>query len=484
MDIREEELVHLGLATRRGTGPTGLRRGLDFALQFTRRIGAVPLEWRFLAFSVVVLVAGAYVIGSWTTGEIEGRVLQRSAATNALYVDSFVSPYLQPLDQDTTLPPENVTALASLLSSTALGETVVSFKVWTPDGEVLYATDERLIGQFFPPEDDLTQAAEGNVSASVTGLQEEENIYERERWDKLVETYAPVLSDKTGEVLAVSEFYQLPDDVLGEIRSSQNRGWLIVGVATAVMFLVLNGMVRQASTTIRRQGEGMQRLNEQVRAASASNVQREEQVMTRLAQDLHDVPAQNLATALLRMDRLDGSVPPGQRQNWEMIKQSVDTALADLRGISGGIRIPDLENLDTAAVMSQAAGDFERRTGHQVSVTTAVAPAPLAAAAKVAVYRIIQEALNNAATHGHASSIKVTASVLPDSLTVEIADDGSGFIQSEMEAERRTGERPRLGIRGMRERTELLGGSFQIASRPGSGTTVMANIPLSRRGQL
>ena len=224
MDVSEEEIVHSGLATRRGTGSSGLRRSIDSALELTRRISAVPLEWRFLAFSVVVLVAGAYVIGSWTTGEIEDRVLQRSAATNALYVDSFVHPYLQELDGEGSLSQSSITALNGLLATTALGETVVSFKVWSPDGEVLYATDERLIGQSFPPEDDLKQAAEGNVSAGVSELHDEENKYERARWDQLVETYAPVRSDTTGEVLAVSEFYQLPDDILGEVRSSQNRG--------------------------------------------------------------------------------------------------------------------------------------------------------------------------------------------------------------------------------------------------------------------
>lgn len=204
--------------------------------------------------------------------------------------------------------------------------------------------------------------------------------------------------------------------------------------------------------------------------------------MTRLAQDLHDVPAQNLATALLRMDRLDGSVPLAQQHNWQMIRRSVDSALADLRGISGGIRMPDVDGLDTAALIAQAASDFEKRTGREVSVTSAAAPAPLAAAAKVAVYRVIQEALNNAATHGNASAMKVTTSVRSETLVVEIADDGSGFSQSDVERERRAGERPRLGIRGMRERAELLGGSFTITSRPGGGTTVVANIPLSKRG--
>ncbi len=458
-----------------------LWRGLSLAWALAKRAWSIPLEWRFLLFSVVVLVAGAYVIGSWTTDEIEGRVLQRAAATNALYVDSFVHPYLQDLDGASSVSPQNVAALDELLDVTALGETVVSFKVWTPDGTIIYATDERLIGRSFPVEDDLMRAAGGNVSASVTDLGEEENQYERERWDRLVETYAPVLSDKTGELLAVSEFYQLPDDLLGEIRSSQNRGWLIVSAATFVMFVVLNGMVRQASSTIRRQSEGMLRLNEQVRAASASNVQREEQVMTRLAQDLHDVPAQNLAAALLRMDRLGETVPADQSENWEMIRQSVGIALADLRGISGGIRMPDLDHLGSAEVIAQAVDEFEKRTGHAVSFSIAAESALLADAAKVAVYRIVQEALNNAATHGNASSMEVTASVRPGTLVVEITDDGSGFVPSQVGASQRSGDRARLGIRGMRERAELLGGSFRIRSRPGEGATVVANIPLSGR---
>ena len=174
----------------------------------------------------------------------------------------------------------------------------------------------------------------------------------------------------------------------------------------------------------------------------------------------------------------------GQREQCELIKTSVAIALPALRGNSGGIRMPHLDGLDTAAVISQAVVDFERRTRHQVSVSTTTTSVPLADAAKVAVYRIIQEALNNGATHGNASSLKVTASVRAGTLVVEIDDDGSGFSQRELEAERRSGERLRLGIRGMRERAELLGGSFQIESRPGGGTTVIANIPLNKKGQL
>ncbi len=462
--------------------PLGLLRAAPTeALALARRFWGIPLEWRFLLFSIVVLLTGAFVIGSWTSREIKNRVIERSAATNALYVDSLVSPLLAPLEDSNVLPPESRAALGGLLEGTALGEEVVAFKVWSPSGTVLYATDQQLIGQAFPIGDDLQRAAGGEVSAHVTDLQEAENVLDRTHGEQLIETYAPVRSPETGRVIAISEFYQFPDDILGEAQASQRDGWLIVGGATLVMFLVLNGMVRQATATIRRQNQGLEHLNRQVRAASAANVQTEEQVMARIAQDLHDEPAQNLAVALLRMDRLSAGIPPDHQETWTLVQQSVQGALSNLRSISGGIRIPDIEELGPAALISRAVSDFEQRTGQSVSVRTAAVPASLWAAAKVALFRIIQEALNNSFIHGQALRRSVTATVQGDFLEVQIADDGEGF-DPEAVAKEGGGERPRLGIRGMRERVELLGGTFRIISRPGEGTKVLACIPLHEVG--
>ena len=466
-------VLHLGrdrgvMARLRGARTRGLAAA--------RRAWSAPLELRFLVFSVVVLVSGALVIGGWTSGEIKNLVIQRAAATNALYVDSFVSPLLQSLERSSALPPESVIALDSLLTDTALGERIVSYKIWTLGGKVVYATDDRLLGQAFSVTGHQQDAADGQVSAHISNLDEAENQFERLRWSKLLETYAPVRSHETGGVIAVSEFYQLPDEILSELRTSQIKGWIIVAIATLVMFLILNGMVRQASVTIRRQNAGLRRLTQQVRAASASNVQTEEQVMGRIAQDLHDAPAQNLAVALLRLDHLSGASRPGQQEDWALLRQSVESALADLRNISSGIRIPDLEELDADAIISRAVADFSQRTGRAVSCRTEAAGAQLSVAAKATTYRIIQEALNNSFLHGQAATQTVSVSLRSGWLEVEVTDDGIGFDPDEVRGRQR-GERARLGIRGMRERAELLGGSLSIESQPGSGTRVNARIP-------
>lgn len=444
-----------------------------------RRVWDVPLEWRFLLFSVVVLVAGAFVIGSWTAGEIRARVLQRSAATNALYVDSFISPLLQSLEDGGDLTASQRNRLHQLLRGTPLGEKVVSFKVWTLSGSVVHATDARLEGKSFPIKGHLQTAIDGGVRAFVTDLEAEENEFERLQWGTLVETYAPVRSHRTGQVIAVSEFYQRPDDIFGEIQSSQQKGWLIVGSATFVMFLVLNGMVRQASLTIRRQHDGLRQLTSRLRTASASRAQTEEQVMSRIAQDLHDAPAQNLAVALLRLDDLAASSHSTSSQDWALVKTSLASALADLRGISSGLRIPELSDLDADELIYRAVDDVQARTGCAVSTEARAAHARLSGAAKVAVFRIIQEALNNSYLHSGARERSVVATVRDGYLEVEVADDGCGF--DEAARGRPDSGRSRLGVRGMRDRIEVLGGTLIIRSRPGEGTRVIARVPLDSR---
>jgi signal transduction histidine kinase len=90
---------------------------------------------------------------------------------------------------------------------------------------------------------------------------------------------------------------------------------------------------------------------------------------------------------------------------------------------------------------------------------------------KVTVYRLVQEALNNAATHAGAKNAKVTIAQNSDKIAVEITDDGHGF-----DPERQRG----MGILGMEERVRRLGGTLTIASAPGKGATVKAELPLGR----
>jgi signal transduction histidine kinase len=95
---------------------------------------------------------------------------------------------------------------------------------------------------------------------------------------------------------------------------------------------------------------------------------------------------------------------------------------------------------------------------------------------EVAAFRIVQEAVSNVVHHAQASKASVRVAALPNALRVEVTDDGVGFDVAEAGARTRTGES--VGLMGMRERAELAGGSLNVESARGRGTTVWAEIPL------
>jgi signal transduction histidine kinase len=237
-----------------------LRQRRAFSRFVPRRLRELSLESRFLVFSLLVLLAGALAIGTWVSRAISDGVLSRSAATSALYAEAFLGPEVHDLDFDEPLPFEFVEDLDALFVATEFGEEVVSVKLWAPDGTLRYARDTPLIGRRFEVRGGLARAVEGEVVSHISSLGSPENAFEAQRWSRLIETYVPIWSPEENEVIAVAEFYQLPDDLLGELREARTTGWLIVGSATMVMFLLLNGMMRGASRIIRSQNATLTQL--------------------------------------------------------------------------------------------------------------------------------------------------------------------------------------------------------------------------------
>ena len=109
-----------------------------------RRISSasrLTLSQRFMLASLVIMVAGMVGIGWWVSQQIEAGVIHRTAATTALFVDSFISPHLQELGQASGLSPDHQQMLSELMQNTPLGKQIVGFKVWSPAGKVLFSTD-------------------------------------------------------------------------------------------------------------------------------------------------------------------------------------------------------------------------------------------------------------------------------------------------------------------------------------------------------
>ncbi len=464
-----------------GAGHLGLRRP------------RLTLARRFLAANLVILIVAGLVVGMWIGTTLQRGIIDRTAAVTALYVESFVEPQLQGFTADGSLPAASVDELDSLLRSGPLGELVVSLRVWSPSGTILYGSIGELAGQSFPIQGELAEAFAGRVTADLSNLTASENAVERRYWSRLLELYLPVRRSGSDEIIAVVEFYQLPDAIDREVGQAQLVSWALVAGAIGLSFLLLFGIVKQGSDTIGRQASALTRqvgelssllaqnteLNDRVRAAAERTTTLNERSLRRISADLHDGPGQTVALALMRVDALkvaetEAGAPPRELTE---IESALQDALRDMRAIAAGLRMPELAQLDVREVATRAASDHARRTGMPVNVVADGAPDQVALPIKIALYRATQELLSNAFRHGRGVGVRLVVDADDDLLALEVADQGPGF-----DVDRLT-TLPGLGLAGMREQAELLGGDFAISSRPGAGTVVRVRWPLARRRQ-
>jgi signal transduction histidine kinase len=459
--------------------------------------------------SLVVMVAGLAGVGWWISGQIENGVVQQSATMTALYVDSFIRPYIEELGQTGELSTESTDALGKVLKETPFGEQIVALKIWGKGGLVLYSTDPGTIGQTFPVHDHLRRAWRGQVAAHISNLDEVENAAQRQVRPRLLETYSPVRLPGVEQILVVAEFYQTVDALEREIAASQRRSWLIVGSVMLVIYLVLAAFVRRTTMAT-------QELHDRVRRAAASATASNERFLRRVSAELHDGPIQDLGYALLRIDHViahtethpitagpsapagqaapeiladelgaardrqagESGLHPGQagglQEDLQGIRASLQRALTEVRAIGRGLGLPQLTEWTPEETIRRAVRDHERRTGTSVRLELKQLPPNAPIPVRITLYRVVQEALNNAYRHAAGAGQRVLAAQENQALRVEIWDEGPGFDSGQA-----YDREQHLGLAGMRERVESLGGRLRVTSAAGRGTHVLAYLPLT-----
>ena len=447
---------------------------------------------QFLLAGSLLLVLGMTVVGSWLGMEIERSAVNRAAAVAAAYVESILAAQLRHPSRGPLVPAEAHVTLDNIFKSGPLRRKVVRFKLWGADGVIHYSSDHDQIGRWFPVEGRLAAAFAGAVQAHVSDLDEYDNLAEREHWRRLLEVNVPVRMEAQGEVIAVAEFYHATENIDREIRSAQQRSWMLVGVATLAIFLLLFMLARRADDTILRQRDDLRRQlrqlgvafeeNERMRTrlgeAGAATTTLNEQFLHRVAADLHDGPAQTLAFALMRFDELADacgrcSLPGGELSpDLRSVRDALRSSLDDLRNIAAGLGLPGIAELSLAETARRAVRDFERQSSIKVDATIDDSLLDAALATKITVYRLLQESLANSRKHAPGGAPGVRVWQEGDQVRIEVGDRGAGFDPREK------AQAGRLGLAFMQERVRLLGGMFELDSAPGSGTRVRANLPI------
>jgi two-component system sensor histidine kinase UhpB len=204
-------------------------------------------------------------------------------------------------------------------------------------------------------------------------------------------------------------------------------------------------------------------------AARALDAQEEER--KRIARELHDGIAQTLAALRLRLKVARAAEGDESAVALDRISAEIGAATEELRRIAQGLRPPALDMLGLAPAIESCARSITEATGMVVD-TDMGAVAGLTRDAELALYRIVQEALSNAARHSGAASARVSLDLTDGVVTAVVSDTGRGFsVASEMSGG------GGLGLFGMQERGAYVGGSVQIESEPGRGTQVRVAIP-------
>jgi signal transduction histidine kinase len=191
---------------------------------------------------------------------------------------------------------------------------------------------------------------------------------------------------------------------------------------------------------------------------------------------LHDEAGQSLLLARLDLEMLERSAPVGWdgRAKLAETRQVIERTIVEIRRILVALSPAVLEQLGLAAAVRQLTTRLRGLSPARIALRISLHQR-LERNVEAVVYRIVQECYHNIVRHSGASHVKVSLRSTDSLLGLRIEDNGVGFDPDAAVAQRNS-----FGLAGMRERVTLMGGSFEIRSRPGAGTVMITRLPLRR----
>lgn len=250
----------------------------------------------------------------------------------------------------------------------------------------------------------------------------------------------------------------------------------------ATAFLLARNLARKDAleaehlTERRRAEDELRESNRQLQSLSASLQNYREEERTRIARELHDELGQLLTGIRMEVSWLGSRLLPEQStlsNKVTTVKGQIDRTIATVRRISSELRPLVLDDLGLSAAASWYVDQFAARTGLAVDLTLPDVDPERGDAVATALFRVLQESLTNVARHAQAGKVTVRLTFENGVWSLSVQDDGVGFVPN-------PGKRGDIGLVGMRERAQNLGGRFALTSAPGQGTRIEVVIPASQ----
>jgi PAS domain S-box-containing protein len=261
----------------------------------------------------------------------------------------------------------------------------------------------------------------------------------------------------------------------GELRHTTRDGREVI-VESRHQLIEVDGRQLVLETnrdiTLRKQAEETQR------QLLARLVTAQEEERQHISYALHDQMGQHLSVLLLGLEAVEADVQvlPTTRQRVRQLRALTDRLGQEVHRLAWTLRPSDLEHGGLETVLENYVDEWSQLCGIAVDFhSRGGAPWHLPPHTETTLYRIVQEALTNVLKHAHATSVSVLLEQRPDHVLLIVEDNGTGFDIETVLGVRR--EQGRLGVLGMQERVGLLGGTLEIESTPGAGTTMFVRIP-------
>jgi two-component system, NarL family, sensor histidine kinase DegS len=206
-------------------------------------------------------------------------------------------------------------------------------------------------------------------------------------------------------------------------------------------------------------------------------VEAQESERSRLAQEVHDGPAQTLSNAIFQVEYIERVIDTdlrAARTELRFLRDLLRRELGSVRTFISQLRPPVLDELGLDGAISDAIGRTTALTGLAIASDLSASPERLTGTQQTVVLRVLQEALQNVRKHGAASAVTVASAIDDGAWVLTVRDDGRGFDVGAVAARGRRN----FGLQFMRERAELISASFEVHSRPDGGTLVRLAIPV------
>ncbi|MFN6055708.1 MAG: sensor histidine kinase [Paracoccaceae bacterium] len=389
-----------------------------------------------------------------------------------VYISRFLAPYALDLSRGGDLDTTRFAETVGQIDPRQRKGGRMAMHIWGIDGGLLFSST---------PSADIAKHDDADLKLAISG-QNVEKIEEDPTADDgaplpppYLEIYMPIWDPDGGRIIAVGEIYFDATAIMADIGSFE---WTVISATglTTIAFLVMLAASARQSEQLRERLEAERRLaiqNERLRNAAEQARQdasrANEETLNLVGAELHDGPVQLLTLASL-MPSATAVRPsaPGPSQS-ALIRQAVD----QLRELSSGLILPEIEVLDLNEVVALAARRYQALSAIPLHVSFPKTDVQLDLPRRICIYRVIQEGLTNAGRHGDGGEVKLTVEVRASVIGITIVSTQAGSVLPEGK-----GPTHQLGLQAMRRRLATFGGTAVLRDI-GNTTALQVALPVS-----